>query len=105
MADAKDRLGETLHKKEKAEEDRYFQQQEKAALERLRQQQGAKKDAPGEARCPRCGEQLVSANLHDVTVDQCPAGHGMWLDKGEIEQVARRERDSWLGRIFSSPRR
>ena len=108
MADEKDRLGDTLHKKEKAEENQYFQQQEKAAIERLRQQKAAAQGAPQRDaalnRCPRCGATLASTKLQDVAVDECPAGHGMWLDKGALELVANRERDSWLGRTFFRPR-
>ena len=108
MPDEKDRLGDTLHKKEKAEEDRFIQERDAAALERLRKQQAAAKHAAHDAtlgRCPRCGEHLVHAHHQNVTVEQCPAGHGMWLDKKDQEHVASRERDSWLGRIIYPPRR
>lgn len=62
--DEKDRLGDILHNRQKADEDRFFAQREAEALARLRQRAGA---APDEAVCPRCGEHL--------TANQCPAGH------------------------------
>ena len=55
--DGKDRLGDKLHKKKKVEEDRFFAEQDRKAVERLR----AEKDS--EARpavdCPRCGAKLL----------------------------------------------
>jgi uncharacterized protein with PIN domain len=108
-SDEKDRLTEKLRQKEKAEEDRFFADQDKEAIERLRQaQRTASEDQVRELareRCPRCGERLVPIKLHGVQVDECPTGHGMWVDNAELEQIASREKDSWLGRFFYRPRR
>jgi hypothetical protein len=107
MADEKDRLGDKLHQKEKAEEDRYFKEQEKAAIERLRQR-GAKGEPGAPAAkldCPKDGTPLLAIDHHGVLVEECPTCHGMWLDAGELQTVASRERDSWLGRLFYRPRR
>ena len=102
MTDEKDRLGEKLRDREKADEDRYFAERDRAMLERLRQQREATRAAaPADLnRCPRCGVALVAATHLGVSLDECPAGHGTWLDKGELEVLAGREKDSWLGRIF-----
>ena len=105
MVDEKDHLRDKLQKKEKAEEDQFIKERERAALERLRQQRAAAEHGVVRDRCPRCGEQLAHVTLHGVKVEECPTGHGMWLDKSEIEVIARRERDSWLGSIFYTPRR
>jgi Zn-finger nucleic acid-binding protein len=35
-------------------------------------------------------------------VDVCDAGCGMWLDTGELELLAEREKDSWLSRLIGS---
>jgi len=48
----KDRLGEKLHQKEKAEEDRYFAEHDKELLEKLREKAAE--------RCPTCGAALVA---------------------------------------------
>jgi len=99
MADEKDRLGEKLHQKEKAEEDRYFAERDRELLARLRRQKA------GETlSCPRCGTALSPVMHQDVTVDQCPDCQGMWLDRGELEALAPRERGSWLGRFFYRPK-
>jgi hypothetical protein len=105
--DDKDRLGEKLRQKQKGEEDRYFAERDRAAIERIRQQRAAAAAAAGPElnRCPRCGVALTEVDDGGVLVDRCPAGHGMWLDQGELELLAARERDSWLGRWFHRPKR
>jgi hypothetical protein len=104
MADDKDRLGDKLRDKQRGEEDRYFNQRDKALLEKLKQQQ-AGAAAPAGMRCPKDGTALASIDQHGVTVEECPKCGGLWFDKGEVETVAKREKDSWLGRLVFGPRK
>lgn len=104
MVDEKNHLGDKLHKKEKADEDRFIREREEAVLARLRQQKAATQQQELRDRCPKCGERLVPVEELGATVEECPAGHGMWLDKGELQTIAGRERDSWLGRYFYRPK-
>ncbi|MBN2367245.1 MAG: zf-TFIIB domain-containing protein [Calditrichaeota bacterium] len=41
-------------------------------------------------RCPRCRKKMVKGPFPDsaVEVDICPRDSGIWLDRGEIEQIA-----------------
>jgi hypothetical protein len=109
MANDKDRLGEKLRNKQKAEEDRFFGERDKALIEKLRKEKTAVQLQEirelAHMRCPKCGEKLTELVQNDVTVDECPTCGGMWLDKGELEALATRERDSWLGRFFFRPQR
>jgi Transcription factor zinc-finger len=98
--DEKDRFGDKLRQKKKGDEDRYFAQRDKALLEKLKHGQSAA--AP--MRCPKDGGQLVPIQLHGVTVEECPTCHGLWFDAKELELVASRERDAWIGRFFYRPR-
>jgi hypothetical protein len=104
MEDTKDRLGQRLREREKGEEDRFFAEKEREAIERLKRvhQTDVQKEALG--HCPRCGAALVPIKLYGVTVLQCPVDCGHWLDKGELETIAKREHDSWLGRLFYRPK-
>src|SRR5262249_50547377 len=106
--DEKDRLGDKLREREKAEEDRYFAEREKAVLDKLRQSQGAVQEQEirelARMRGPKDGARLATHDHHGVTVEECPSCGGMWLDKGELQTVAQRERDSWLGRLFYRPK-
>ncbi|RKZ31279.1 hypothetical protein DRQ36_02530 [bacterium] len=46
-----------------------------------------KKELPDELVCPSCGKMLsrgVYGYDSGVVIDRCPAGCGVWLDKGEL---------------------
>jgi hypothetical protein len=105
MDDHKDRLGQKLHEREKAEEDRWIAEQEKAKLEKLRQElKSSPQSSPQATVCPQCGTPLQWAKHHGVTVDECPNGHGFWIAADAIKTLAQRERDSWIGRYAVTPR-
>jgi uncharacterized protein with PIN domain len=108
MPDEKDRLGEKLHQKEKAEEDRFYAERDKALIEKLRREKAAEQSRQAaeavRMRCPKCGEHLVAVEHLGVTVDECPKRHGMWVDDRQLETLARREHDSWIGRFFYRPK-
>ena len=42
-------------------------------------------------RCPRCNRMLeefsIQSNTESVILDRCPAGHGLFFDTGEMQQV------------------
>ncbi|HXJ32581.1 MAG TPA: zf-TFIIB domain-containing protein [Candidatus Eisenbacteria bacterium] len=100
MPDEKDRLGDQLHQREKAEEDRYFSELSKKQLEKLRERH-AKAAAEGFARCPRCGEKMSVVQRADVAVETCPSEHGVWLDRKEIEDITKREGSNhWVARLL-----
>jgi transcription initiation factor IIE alpha subunit len=89
-----DKFGDKLRDKEKAEEDRYFAEQDRAKLEQLRKR-AARESAPTGV-CPRCGEMLVETEIRDVTVDTCQSCHGVWLDAGELEALSSRLEEGWF---------
>jgi hypothetical protein len=51
-------------------------------------------------KCPKCGEPLKERSFQKVVIDQCIGCHGIWLDAGELEQVAEKEGSGWLGRFW-----
>lgn len=80
-------------------EDEYFARQE---LERRKA--AAKKTADSMAagdrqrlkdlhymKCPKCGMDLSTIEMHGVKVDHCPSCGGVWLDNGEVEQMLNHE--------------
>lgn len=99
MADEKDRFGDKLRKKEKAEEDSYFAQQDRLKLEKLKQSTGGQ---PVLGLCPRCGISLNQREHHGVQIDECHACGGLWLDKGELKMLLEREDESWASRWLRS---
>ena len=98
MSTDKDRLGDKLHDREKAEEDRYFAQQDRAKLEKLRERSAKEEVKLG--LCPRCGVALVERTIHDVTVDDCAQCGGVWLDKGELERIIEVEGEGGVQKFF-----
>jgi Zn-finger nucleic acid-binding protein len=42
--------------------------------------------------CPSCGGQLVQLERSGVRIDACRQCRGVWLDRGELDQILERER-------------
>jgi phage FluMu protein Com len=102
--DEKDRVGAKLREKEKAEEDRYFARRDRELIEKMKQEQAATEDATlrqqALMRCPKCGDKLTTLQHQGVMIEECPSCKGMWLDRGELETLAQRENEGWLGRFI-----
>ena len=90
--------------RKKALEEEYFVKKEKELIEKLKAKQaGAKKENLEEMchmRCPKCSEPLKERSFQKVLIDQCTGCGGIWLDAGELEQVAGREGEGWLGKLW-----
>jgi Zn-finger nucleic acid-binding protein len=46
--------------------------------------------------CPKCGGEMRTHERNGVTIEQCRKCHGIFLDRGEFEQLLSRE-TSFLG--------
>lgn len=108
MPDEKDRLGDKLRDAERGREDQYFAQRDRELLEKLKHSKTAETESAlrevARLRCPKCGERLRERLQHGITLDECPACGGLWLDKGEFETLARRENEGWLGGLLRARR-
>lgn len=52
--------------------------------------QEAQRKERGRRKCPRCPARLdllVIPRSTPIELDRCPHGHGVWLDKGEMETL------------------
>ena len=89
-------------------EDRYFAEQEKAALEKLRkvrEQKMREHDAALEGRrieelkaahwmkCPKCGHDMAEKDIGKIQVDVCTRCEGVFFDRGELDQFALIQQD------------
>ncbi|HEX9985991.1 MAG TPA: zf-TFIIB domain-containing protein [Thermoanaerobaculia bacterium] len=99
-----------LDKPSKAE-DEYFARQEIERRKRWAQEQ-SQQMASGEKerlkelhfmKCPKCGMDLATIELHGVKVDQCGNCGGVFFDSGEVDQLleADRKDQGVFGRVFS----
>lgn len=108
MSDEKDRFGDKLREVEKGREDSYFAARDRALLQKLKTEAAGKQEATlkelARMRCPKCGEHLTTVKHLDVNVDECSTCRGVWLDKGELEEIAKREINGWLARYLGRSR-
>jgi hypothetical protein len=104
MPDEKDRYGDKLRDVEKAREDKYFAERDRGLLEKLRASKAADDEQTLQQlalmRCPKDGSHLEQKNHLDVTFEQCPRCDGIWLDKGELAELGKRESSGWLARYL-----
>ena len=99
--DDKDRLGDKLRDAERAREDQFFAERDRKLVEEMRRRQEAEIKKAAHMRCPVCGEHLRRRTLRRVTVSECSSCHGMWLDQGDLKEIARQEtagEDGWIAR-------
>ncbi len=53
-------------------------------------------------KCPKCGMDMATIELHGVKVDQCASCGGIYFDAGEIDQLLDHERGQGvLSKVFS----
>jgi uncharacterized protein len=90
--------------RKKAQENEYFVKKERELIAKLKVKQEAEaKEAAKKASfmtCPKCGESLKERSFQKILIDQCTGCNGIWLDAGELEQVADKESGTWLGKFW-----
>jgi Zn-finger nucleic acid-binding protein len=78
-------LYEIIQKREKT-----FTEQEKGEVAPQVHKQGKPHQMYPEADCCVCGETMnrfTYGGTSGIIIDRCRAGHGLWLDKGELEKI------------------
>ncbi len=81
------------------QEEEYFAREEiekkrKLAIKRAQEMEKKKRQeqkALHYMKCPKCGMDLQKLKKGPVEVDTCFNCHGLWLDKGELEQLVGHE--------------
>lgn len=86
--------------RKKAMEDEYFVKKEKELLEKLKAKQEKESKQVASMRCPKCGAPLKERSFQKIAIDQCTGCGGIWLDAGELEQIAKKDDESWLGKFW-----
>ena len=84
-------------------EDEYFAKQDAELMKAQRAREEADRVAAERRmhfmKCPKCGHDLVTSTHHGVQIENCPNCHGIWLDAGELDQIAREDQPGVLGRV------
>jgi ribosomal protein S27E len=81
MDDQKDRFGDKIHDLEKAREDQWAREQDRALLDKIRTRQQSV------LNCPQCGAKLVARTGGELSIMACPSGHGAWLEGAVLERL------------------
>ncbi|OIP64501.1 MAG: hypothetical protein CO150_06030 [Nitrospirae bacterium CG_4_9_14_3_um_filter_53_35] len=50
--------------------------------------------------CPKCGMELIEIDYKEIKIDKCSECAGVWLDAGEMEQVAKMDKTG-LNKLFN----
>jgi uncharacterized protein len=83
----------------RSEEERHLLEQRVQALREARRAEFTQRISPDELmrlqelhfmHCPKCGQVLKEVEAYGIRIDLCPRCEGLWLDRGELDQILRR---------------
>ncbi|MCB0338084.1 MAG: zf-TFIIB domain-containing protein [Bdellovibrionales bacterium] len=77
-------MSDSWNEMRKAKEEAYFIEQNKAALQRIKNRNEEKPRLS-----PITGEPMEQVTIMGVVVDRCKKTNGIWLDAGELEEIVR----------------
>src|SRR4051812_205974 len=86
----------------RALENEYFRQKENELLEKMKAKIASEDAKKLAAQCPKCDGQLYETDYDNIKVDVCDKCTGVWLDPGEMAQIAAKEEQGggWFGKLF-----
>jgi uncharacterized protein len=94
--DSSDHDAHSILRKKMTDEDRYFAERDRELLEKHKKVHEARdKDEQKKfhyMKCPKCGADLKEIEfIKDIMIDKCTECSGVWLDKGELRAILKRE--------------
>ncbi|HEX8457672.1 MAG TPA: zf-TFIIB domain-containing protein [Pyrinomonadaceae bacterium] len=97
-------MSEIFDERRKALEEDYFRRKERELLDKIRAEVAAEAAARGVGQgrqCPLGHGTLVEEARGSVVIDICQTCGGIWLDKGELEEVTRQS-GGWFDNFIGS---
>jgi Zn-finger nucleic acid-binding protein len=95
-------MSDIFDDRKKALEEDYFRRKEQESIEKLRQKMAEEQQAQAEEakllQCPRGDGKMETVAFEGVEIDRCNVCGGVWLDKGELEQLRQKESGGWFTR-------
>lgn len=87
----------------RALENEYFHRKEQELLEKMKAKIGGQEAKDLSLQCPKCDGSLYETEFENITIDVCSKCTGVWLDAGELAQIAAKdeEKGGWFGGLFS----
>jgi uncharacterized protein len=95
-------MSEIFDDRKKALEEDYFRRKEQETIEKMRRKMADDEKEAARLQCPRCDGKLSAVAFEGVEIDRCDSCGGVWLDKGELEQLRQKESGGWLSRLWQS---
>jgi Zn-finger nucleic acid-binding protein len=86
----------------RALENEYFRRKEQELLEKMKQKLAGEEVQATAMKCPRCDGTLIETDYENIKIDICNKCTGVWLDPGELAQVAAKDEEGggWFGGLF-----
>jgi hypothetical protein len=97
-------MADGMDERRRGLEEEYFHRKNQEAIEKLREKmkvaEAAKAAGTSSMRCPRCDGALEESTFQGLSINTCEKCGGVWLDSGELEQLAKKESGGWLSGLF-----
>jgi hypothetical protein len=100
MKNEKDRFDKNVKFDERGNEDNYFAAKEYELIEGMKgefQKLEAARREGQTVHCPKCPGRLERYSFKGFVLDRCDSCEGIWLDKGELKGILRKEARGPLG--------
>ncbi len=91
-----------LEDRGQALENEYFRKRERELIEKMRAKLAEESTTSLELKCPKCDGMLHETEYENIKIDVCDKCTGVWLDAGELAQIAAKDEDGsgWFGKLF-----
>lgn len=94
-------------KKPSEKEEEYFKRQEIEKLKKMQEEKEKKLKEEEKKKlkelhwmkCPKCGMDMQEIEYKKIKIDKCFSCEGIFLDKGELEEIIRQEGKGILKKI------
>ena len=82
-------------------ENEYFYRKEQELIAKMKAKIEDENAKSLEIKCPKCDGTLIETDFESIKIDVCDKCSGVWLDAGELTQIADKEEESgWFGKMF-----
>jgi uncharacterized protein with PIN domain len=90
-----------LEDRGRALENEYFRRKEQELIEKMKAKINSGDSVKTETQCPKCDGILHETAHENIKIDVCDKCTGVWLDAGELAQIAHKdEKSGFFGRVF-----
>lgn len=90
-----------LEERGTALENEYFHRKEQELIAKMKEKLKDEGSHSLEIKCPKCDGTLIETDFESIKIDVCDKCSGVWLDAGELTQVASKDQESgWFGKLF-----